>query len=354
MKKLSLIILGAFLTVSCTKEHSKNYLTLSGKIENNKDSILTINSRTASIKTIKINDNGTFKDSLKVPKGNVYFIQISERKGAPIYLNNGYDLKLTGDSDNFKESLSYSGNGSETNNFILSEIKFKKNVLGDNPMDIFALKKDDFSKKIHRLKNGMDSLFNKYKGLDSIIHSNAKKQNDQLISFAEKNYIKQHPLALAQLEAKKKTAKGMVSPKFVNYQNFKGGKTSLDNLKGKYVYIDMWATWCGPCKAEIPALQQLEKDYHGKNIEFVSISIDNERTAGSWEQAEAKWRKMVADKNLTGVQLYAGKDVSFTSAYQINAIPRFLLIDPNGNIVDANAPRPSDKKIRDLFSEIGI
>ena len=106
--------------------------------------------------------------------------------------------------------------------------------------------------------------------------------------------------------------------------------------------------------AEIPALQKLEKDFHGKNIQFVSISIDNERTAGTWEKAEKKWKKMVADKNLSGIQLYAGKDIDFVTAYQINTIPRFLLIDPKGNIVDANAPRPSDLQIRDLFSELGI
>ncbi|MFK8059036.1 MAG: TlpA family protein disulfide reductase [Polaribacter sp.] len=72
----------------------------------------------------------------------------------------------------------------------------------------------------------------------------------------------------------KALASGSPSPKFNGYENNAGGKTSLEDLKGKYVYIDVWATWCGPCIAEIPSLKKVEKDFHNKNIEFVSISID--------------------------------------------------------------------------------
>ena len=63
------------------------------------------------------------------------------------------------------------------------------------------------------------------------------------------------------------------APNF-NLPNQNGETISLSDLKGKYVYIDVWATWCGPCIAEIPSLKKVEKLYHNKNIEFVSISID--------------------------------------------------------------------------------
>ena len=146
-----------------------------------------------------------------------------------------------------------------------------------------------------------------------------------------------------------KFAKGSPSPKFFNYENYKGGSNSLDDYKGKYVYLDIWATWCAPCKAEIPFLKQLEKDFHGRNIEFISISVDK-------KQAYDKWRKMVEEEELTGVQLYADNDFQsdFIQAYGINAIPRFILIDPEGNIVSANEKRPSDPGIRAYFEELGI
>ncbi|WP_179320109.1 TlpA family protein disulfide reductase [Winogradskyella helgolandensis] len=146
-----------------------------------------------------------------------------------------------------------------------------------------------------------------------------------------------------------KLSKGMPSPKFVNYENHKGGTTSLDDLKGQYVYIDVWATWCGPCIAEIPALKAIEKKYHGKNIAFVSLSIDV-------ESAHENWIKMVNDKELGGIQLIAdnnGKS-QFIGAYAINSIPRFLLIDPDGAIVSADAPRPSDTKLIELFDALNI
>lgn len=141
-----------------------------------------------------------------------------------------------------------------------------------------------------------------------------------------------------------KLDKGMPSPKFVDYENCAGDTSSLDDFKGKYVYIDVWATWCGPCRAEIPHLQKVEHKYHGKNIEFVSISVDQDKD---------KWKKMVTDKKLGGVQLIAS-DKQFTDAYAITGIPRFILIDPSGKIVSKSAPRPSNPELITLFQELGI
>ena len=146
-----------------------------------------------------------------------------------------------------------------------------------------------------------------------------------------------------------KLSKGQPSPKFVDYENFNGESTSLDDFKGKYVYIDVWATWCGPCISEIPALKKVEKEYHNKDIVFVSMSIDKQKDY-------KKWRTMVEEKELTGVQLFAPKDWSsqFVTDYGIMGIPRFILIDPNGDIINANAPRPSSKQLIETFNELKI
>ncbi|MBC9795828.1 TlpA family protein disulfide reductase [Sinomicrobium weinanense] len=141
-------------------------------------------------------------------------------------------------------------------------------------------------------------------------------------------------------------SEGNPSPKFVNYENYEGGTTSLDDLKGKYVYIDVWATWCGPCKAEIPFLKEVEEEYRDKNIEFVSISVDQEKDYD-------KWKAMVEEEQLKGIQVIADNDweSKFVTDYLIKGIPKFILLDPEGNIVSSNAPRPSSPDLKKMFDE---
>ena len=147
----------------------------------------------------------------------------------------------------------------------------------------------------------------------------------------------------------KNLTKGAPSPKFVDYENYNGGTTSLDDLKGKYTYIDIWATWCGPCIREIPSLKKIEKQYHGKNIQFLSISIDAMKD-------HQKWKDMVKEKELGGIQLFADNvwESKFIADYYVKGIPKFILLDPQGNIVVPNAPRPSESKLIDLFKELKI
>ena len=144
----------------------------------------------------------------------------------------------------------------------------------------------------------------------------------------------------------KKLAKGAPAPKF-NYTNHGGGTTSMEDLKGSYAYLDIWATWCGPCIGEIPYLKDLEEKYRKFNIHFVSISIDPIDDL-------IKWRNFVDKKNLGGIQLYANGDwkSSIITDYAIEGIPRFILIDPDGNIVSADVIRPSNPELITLLDEL--
>ncbi|WP_298780939.1 TlpA disulfide reductase family protein [uncultured Polaribacter sp.] len=342
MKKIITLLFGLLIMVSCKEEHPKEYLTLSGKLENNKDSIISIMSRKGIVKTIKINDDGSFKDTLKVEKAAVYSFETSPNRRAPIYLKNGYDIVLKGDAGNSMKSFKFSGFGSENSNFILAQIE-KSQKMGD-PQEILNLEEATFRKKIDEIKFEYDSILNSYSNIDSTLYSTAKQQNEQLVTYFENAYSQN-----------KIMGKGQPSPKFENYIDIKGGTKSLESFKGKFVYIDIWATWCGPCIQQIPYLEKLEKEYHGKNIEFVSISTDEyTRNGGSWEAAEKKWRNFVKNKNMGGTQLWSGQDYSFQQAYKITSIPRFILIDTEGKIVNANAPRPSEPRLKKLFASLGI
>jgi len=179
------------------------------------------------------------------------------------------------------------------------------------------------------------------------------------ISLKNKNYKTDYPRILEMLAADKlkekltakflgvqKTKPKMLAPNF-NYENYKGGKTTLKDLKGKLVYIEIWATWCGPCIKEMPALTQLIKDFKGKNIEFVSISVDSK---GDYE----KWREMIPEKNVGGIQLLADKGLKsdFMQAFSIGLIPRTLLLDEDGRIITIKAPRPSADNTKQYINNL--
>jgi thiol-disulfide isomerase/thioredoxin len=124
-----------------------------------------------------------------------------------------------------------------------------------------------------------------------------------------------------------------------------GKKVSLSDLKGKVVYVDIWATWCGPCLNEIPHFQKLMEEYKGKDIVFMAISIDAAKDKPKWEQ-------FVKEKGKQGLQLFAGNgwESDVAKMYQVIGIPRFMLFDKKGNIVSTNAPRPSSAEIKQLLN----
>lgn len=325
----------AITMVSCKKEQN-DFVTFSGKITNkSSDSIVISNPQLKFSRTIKVDDKGMFKDTMNVKDG--FYRLFDGKESTSLYLKNGAVINMTLNTNEFDETVTYSGEGSTESSFLAKSSLLEEALFSDKAL--FDLPKKEFDTKINTYIDGFNNRIKEAK-LDSAFVAFQKKNIDGLTKYLNKTHANKLYLAT-------KLAKGVESPKFVDYENYKGGTTSLDDLKGKYVYIDMWATWCNPCKQEIPFLQKVEKQYHGKNIEFVSISVDSERDYETW-------KKMVADKNLTGVQLYSKRDKVFADAYKVNSIPRFILIDPQGNIVNANAPRPSSPKLIELFTSLNI
>lgn len=126
--------------------------------------------------------------------------------------------------------------------------------------------------------------------------------------------------------------------------DMQGNEVKLSDLRGKFVYIDVWATWCGPCIQEIPHLKELDEEYKDDEIVFLSVSIDD---------TKMPWQEMVEEKELKGLQVYIDGAWSSTlvNDYKIAGIPRFMLVDPDGNIVTVQAARPSGN-IRETIDEL--
>lgn len=119
-----------------------------------------------------------------------------------------------------------------------------------------------------------------------------------------------------------------------------------DIAKGRMTYIDVWATWCGPCKKEIPHLAELVEKYKGNDkVQFISISIDEDVNA---------WKRMISRDKPAWAQynIHGGTSDTFSKQWGITGIPRFLMIDKNGNILNADAPRPSEEKTTEIIDSL--
>ncbi len=130
---------------------------------------------------------------------------------------------------------------------------------------------------------------------------------------------------------------GQPAPTF-SLPNIHGENLALADLAGKYVYIDFWATWCGPCKAEFPHYRKLVADYKGRNVVFMSISVDKDKAA---------WKKMVEEEAFDWIQLH--DSINMNDDYLVRYIPTFVFVNTEGKIITPRAPRPSDEALRAML-----
>lgn len=446
-----LIIVITSIFFSCTKEKSKDYVILSGKIENpNSDTLSILNQNQDLLKVIRLKKDSTFRDTLNLPEG---FYSLSDgNENTKIYLKPKFDLNLYINTKEFDESIFYKGIGSNENNYLAEKYLLEESFGKLNYYGYYAkLSEKDFLKLTDSLYNVQVNLLNNYNNLDKdfvfiesksleyrkldkyssfegmkrfvtgdkdfkvsenypnpftnvdlsnekllispnylfYIQSYLRKISNENINKDDKNVdytleyvktikkeVKNHkikeellysvgkwdlnytnkldsvyneiaPLLTDQkglnevtekYEKLKKVEKGAISPIF-ELKDINGNIVSLKQLKGKLVYIDIWATWCLPCIKEIPSLKKMEEHFKGKDIQFVSICKND---------SKERWEKMVKEKKLGGIQLFApNENISFFNDYSIQGIPRFILIDKDGKIIDANAKRPSNPELKE-------
>lgn len=165
---------------------------------------------------------------------------------------------------------------------------------------------------------------------------------DSIQVFADNLTNKEFAVELqAKIKQAQKLAKG--SPAIdITFADVEGNTHRLSEFKGKILYLDFWATWCGPCKQESPYFEKLSKEYAGKDIVFIPISTDTNHKAWlNYLNAHAKELKQ-----------YNCVDPKLHSEWAIFYIPRFVLIGKDFNIVDAYAPRPSEAAAKTLIDSL--
>ncbi|SEA60281.1 Thiol-disulfide isomerase or thioredoxin [Psychroflexus halocasei] len=344
--KSTLFLAGAMsLFFACDKapEPTPDYAIIKGEVANPKEGVnfRLYNPKTSKTQMIEVDENGKFHDTLKL-ENPVYF-NASYKDVFGLYVQNGFDMTLNFDSESASKSLKIKGEGAEENASLRKRSKETNALFGEDYRDFLSLEEEkynkamtDFSDKLNkRLEENKDQLDEKF------ITSEKKKIDELVTSLAAQRED--------QLKMNEKVGVGKESPLFEDYMNYDGGTSSLKDFRGSYVYIDMWATWCVPCLYEIPFMKKIEEQYKNDNIKFLAVSLDK-------KEDEQKWRDLIEKRNLHGTQLLADNamESQFVKDYFIYGIPRFILLDPEGRIVSADAPRPSEDKLKELFDSLDM
>lgn len=136
-----------------------------------------------------------------------------------------------------------------------------------------------------------------------------------------------HCYALKKMEElilrTKKCAVGQEAPDF-ELATPEGKRIKLSDLRGKYVLVDFWASWCGPCRKEIPNIKKVYSDFKDKGLQVVGVSID---------RSEKPWRKALEEEQMEYLQLLDSENIT-SKLYNYNGIPFIILISPEGIILN--------------------
>ena len=360
--KTSLTAIALSLAIlSCNNETSKGKFTVSGEIKNVPDQQIFLDQLYFSQKNPEILDtaqikNGKFELSAVAAEEGLYRIRLEKMESGFIFINDKANISLIADINDrslegpkfnspanikFKNLLinisSKSDQISELSvkidslekipgsDSIIASEKLKLNVLGesfagfitrfidttsDPVVAMFAL---GYTRNIDpaRLKNivpGMQKRFPNHQGIASIII--------------------QYNQMMAQQAIENKTPKvGSIAPDFT-LNDTNGKPISLNQLKGKYVLVDFWASWCGPCRSESPYLVAAYNKFKNKNFTILGVSLDDNKN---------DWLEAIKEDKFDWQQVsdLKGMDSPVGDLYGFSAIPYNVLIDPQGKIIAA-------------------
>jgi thiol-disulfide isomerase/thioredoxin len=137
-------------------------------------------------------------------------------------------------------------------------------------------------------------------------------------------------------------ARARMAPPFV-VTTLSGQRISMDDLKGKVVLLDFWATWCGPCREALPHMQKIAKKFDGEPLVVLSVSLD---------QDEQKWKDFIAKNGMTWLQYFdGGFNGPISKMFAVNAIPHTFTIDADGVLQDEQIGDSSvEGKLKKLIS----
>jgi peroxiredoxin len=190
--------------------------------------------------------------------------------------------------------------------------------------EYFERAHDEFVKALATVSNFPDAYFIDGRALAQLKHDDeARARFEQFVKMASEK-DPNRPRALRYI-ASPQLARANMAPAF-EITTLDGKQLSMDELQGKVVLLDFWATWCQPCREALPHIREVAKKFQGEPLEILSVSVDTD---------EKKWKEFVADNGMTWAQYFDG---GFTGPvarmFSVNAIPHTFTIDADGVLQD--------------------
>lgn len=365
MKKYALFmtLAAALLVVACNSSNDK--YTIKGQIDNLDDSVLYLGQQTGGVPifdTLKVK-NGAFTFSGKTEKPILGQIVTSDRQsGFPIILEPG-EIEVSGDADSMiNGQITVTGT---SNNEALQEYTDIQKPFMPQMQELqsayMAAQSGDDQEKMDSVMNVMqdvnEQIISKMKdfvaehpksiisaiALQNIMDGMDGEEMENMYAKLSKD-VQESPygeLIGNRISSSKNTGIGQEAPE-ITLNTPEGKPFSLSSLRGQYVLIDFWASWCQPCRVENPNVVATYDQYKDKNFTILGVSLDREK--GAWEKA-------IEDDNLHWHQVSDLKywESEAAKQYGIQAIPANFLLDPEGKII-ARDLRGS--ALRDKLAEI--
>lgn len=350
---------------------SKNY-SLNGKIENIREgeTVYLLKGEVPAYDQSKwiiidstVSRKNAFSFTGTIEEPDYYMIALKGNRWCTFLLEAGKIISIKGSADDLNSAMV---TGSENTRLIKDFQKTQKpfvqklNASADSAeaassrndtvrYNNFLLLNQNWVKKIaHMNKNVIIKYPKSFLALSKLNFYYAAFSNDFVMKFLKQlpPELKYHSIA-KEIYYKKFQEKVELSKikKFYDFQLFDTlkNKVSFDEYYGNYVLVDFWASWCKPCLANLPELKRIYSKFQSKNFKIISISIDE--TLSNWMKGinfdPVPW------KHVSDLKGWQGLPVKF---YKIESIPRYMILDPQGDIVTNDIPINSiDEKLIQIF-----
>ena len=371
IRKSVFVLLLLNIVYSCNKKEST--IIVKGEIENAANSYIYFQELTVKGDGIKdsmiLGKSGSFKFKRKTEYPTFYNLRVGNGKPITILAMPKQKIIITGHGDSIlynskikgsEESrlvqilslrLDITQNRLDSLNRVYKQFTDNRNIVNIKSLlemtyQRFIDEQREFNISfIKQYPNSYASLMALYQQIDSKTYILYKDEDFQFFAKVDSSLYKQYPLApyvlslhsnviLMKEQQNKLKLQRMISDMGAKAQEIalpspKGDTIRLSSIKGKYILVDFWASWCTPCREENPNLVKLYKKYKSKGFEIFQVSLDKTKDA---------WVKAIKDDGLTWIQVSDLKywDSPIAKVYNVESIPSSFLIDKDGTIMSKN------------------